>query len=143
MHLLTNRKLTEWFKLYEFFVSRDFPELAARLNPEGIQVNNMHLLCATILEPTRAKFGGLPIILTSGYRDLILNDAIHGHEHSLHPYGKAADWHSKRSSLLRPIFIYIRDELPYAWVQLILYEDRNTIHTAIPHPGVRRLCEIR
>ena len=142
-HLLHDRNLTTWFALYEFLVSRDFPELAGMLNPAGINVNNLHLLCATILEPTRAEFGGVPIIPTSGYRDVLLNIAVKGHKFSLHKYGKAADWHPKNRALLEPMFRYIRDSLPFAWVQLIWYRERRFIHVAIPHPGTPRLCEVR
>ena len=142
-HMLDNMKLTEHFHLYEFLVSKDYPELAVMLVPTLVHVNNLHLLCATILEPTRAEFGGVWIISTSGYRDDPLNIAVGGSKHSLHLFGKADDWHPEELSLIEPMFCFIRDKLPFAWIQLIWYRDRNFIHTALPHPGVPRLCEIR
>ena len=50
---------------------------------------NLRLLCADILQPLRDNIG--PVVVTSGYRCLVLNRAIGGAGRSQHMTGQAAD----------------------------------------------------
>lgn len=143
--LIDDMSLTRHFTLYEFLVSKDCPHYARELNPSPLQINNLHLLCATVLEPVRERFG-IPIIVSSGYRDLRLNNGVGGRNEpiSLHTMGKAVDF---RLLYDRPklgkAFKFIKRELPHAWTQLIHYKSRGFIHVALPHPGRGKLCEVR
>lgn len=143
--LIDDMSLTRHFRLYEFLVSKDYPHYARELNPSPLQINNLHLLCATVLEPLRERFG-IPIIVTSGYRDLRLNGAVGGRGEpiSLHTKGKAVDF---RLMYDRPklgkVFKYAKKKLPYAMAQLIYYKQYGFIHIALPHPGRGKLCEVR
>lgn len=48
-------------------------------------------LCAEILEPARALWGGYTVRVNSGFRSTEVNAAIHGNPNSQHLYGQAAD----------------------------------------------------
>ena len=52
-------------------------------------LENARRLCGEVLEPIRAHFG--PVLVTSGYRSVALNEAIGGSPHSQHCEGCAAD----------------------------------------------------
>jgi hypothetical protein len=60
--------------------------------PNNQQAEELKLLCQHILEPVRALFG-LPIIITSGFRNERVNSAIGGSRTSQHMKGQAADFH--------------------------------------------------
>lgn len=137
-----DRQLTENFRTHEFLVSVDYPELARALSPSYYHLSNLHAVAATILQPLRTYFG-VPVIPLSGYRDLRLNEAVGGHPASVHQEAKATDFTTPDVTQLPYMFEYIRNELPFAWLQLIYYEDRNFIHVAIPHLGAPRICEVR
>ena len=139
---LDARQLTDNFRLHELLVSKEHPVLAKLLWPTTYEASNLHMLCVTILQPVRTRFG-VEIIPTSGFRDPRLNKAVGGHEKSLHPEGKAGDFTTPDVTMLPAMFEYIRVELPFAWLQLIYYADRNFIHVGLPHFGAPRICEVR
>lgn len=82
--------LSEHFLLSEF----TFSQTATRLGREVIAppdvVDNLRLLCTTLLEPIRIELGRT-IVITSGYRPSWLNIAIGGSATSAHMSGLAAD----------------------------------------------------
>ena len=88
-------QLTQHFTLEEMLVSEtavrnNFTE---QFNPPVEIIANLKALCEKVLEPLRAKIGK-PIIITSGYRCLRVNQAIPGSAlHSQHELGQAADTH--------------------------------------------------
>lgn len=136
------KRLTENFHTREFLVSVDYPELARGLKPSFYHVSNLHMQCVTILQPVRSRFG-VRVIPLSGYRDPRLNEAVGGHPASLHPEAKATDFTTPDVTMLPDMFEYIREKLPFAWLQLIYYAERNFVHVAIPHLGAPRICEVR
>lgn len=142
MHMLDNMELTDHFRLYEFLVSSDYPDLAVQLCPDFTQMTCLHLLCTTVLEPARAHLG-CKIRVSSGLRSDELNVAVGGHRKSLHMFGKAADIYTEDSARLKGMFAYIGAVLPFAWSQLIYYTGKNVIHVALPHPRIAKLCEVR
>lgn len=84
--------LSKNFSLEEMTMS----ETATRLNidntPSAIVINNLTNLCNNVLEPLRELLGR-PILITSGYRSPLLNQAIGGSKTSQHCIGQAADFH--------------------------------------------------
>lgn len=84
-------KLSEHFSLEELTAS----ETAARLGldnepPPEVEANLLRLALA--LEDVRDLLGGVPIIISSGYRAPAVNTAVHGSKTSAHVYGLAADF---------------------------------------------------
>ncbi len=140
--LVGDKQLTENFHTHEFLVSVDYPELARALRPTYYHLSNLHMQCVTILQPVRSRFG-VRVIPLSGYRALRLNEAVGGHQASEHLEAKATDFTTPDVTMLPDMFEYIREKLPFAWVQLIYYSERNFVHVAIPHLGAPRICEVR
>ncbi len=119
-----NDKLTNNFQLKEFLVSKDHPDLAAKLH---LTVNkyteNLFYLCQCILQPVREKFD-VSIHISSGYRDIHLNSVTKGSSPaSSHRIGKAADVYTDDKSLLPVIFEFIKTMLKGLYSELILYRD--------------------
>lgn len=65
--------------------------------PTDAEVKALATLCATLLEPVRAKFG--PVSIHSGYRGPAVNAAIGGSKTSQHMRGEAADFHCPGATL--------------------------------------------
>ncbi len=151
MPLISDMKLTRNFRTEEFLVSEDFPELAEMLRPTQIHIGNLYLLSAIILQPARDFLNRrhpelekeIKIIILSGYRDADLNLAVEGWPTSLHMEAKAGDATTDPIEYLPEFYGILLEHFRYAWIQAILYRDRNFAHVALPHWGVPRLCEIR
>lgn len=65
--------------------------------PTDAEVKALATLCATLLEPVRAKFG--PVSIHSGYRGHAVNAKIGGSKTSQHMRGEAADFHCPGAAL--------------------------------------------
>lgn len=85
-------KLSENFWLSEFISPND-PEGWAycRANWHWLE-QELRFVCREILEPARAHFGGLPVVITSALRSWIHNKRIGGATLSQHPKGRAVDF---------------------------------------------------
>ena len=132
--VLRQMRLTQNFSLWEFLVSRDYPGLAQALSPTIYEINNLFLLCATILQPTR-EYLDCKIWISSGFRSNELNGAVKGSRKSLHLLGKAADIFPSNMQKIADIYDFIGDQLPHAYQELIWYKNKNIIHVAIPQPN--------
>ena len=60
--------------------------------PSAAVTENLRTLCEKVLQPLRDAVG--PVIVTSGYRSKLVNDAVHGARNSDHLWGYAADLQS-------------------------------------------------
>ncbi len=143
-------RLTDHFTLYEMTRSRRYPELETV--PTLHEASNLHLLAATVLEPGREflqKFKSdelgedILLLMESGLRGFSLNVAVGGHASSLHKKAKAGDVRPSSPGLLCPLYEFWRDEMPWAWSQLILYVEKGIIHIALPEYGGYEICEVR
>lgn len=85
------RMLSEHFSEYEFVHSDTAIKMGIMNVPDHEQISNMKLLCEKILEPARKAIGGMPIIITSGFRREELNKAVGGVANSQHLTGEAVD----------------------------------------------------
>ena len=146
MPLIKDMRLTRNFNTEEFLVSRDFPELAEKLRPTPIHVNNLYWLAAVVLQPARDILNMRHedvVDIESGYRDPKLNAAVGGWPTSLHMEAKACDPRTDPIEYLEEFYDILLEHFYYSWIQAILYRGKNVAHVALPHPGVPRLCEIR
>jgi hypothetical protein len=97
------------------------------------------ILCTTILEQVRARFG--PIVITSGYRPPAANAAAHGQPNSEHMATKAfcaADF--KIVSLkgdMRTVFDAMRNDPTLPWHQLIL-KKKQAVTPSFTSVGMER-----
>ena len=126
-------QLSRSFKASEWFVSVDYPNIAEAMEMPDIYLYKLRVMAATILQPMRDKFG--PLTILSGYRSEDLNTAVGGELTSQHRLGEAADITAKGYQS-RLLFTAIKDMLPYAFQQLILYlnDEGNSrfIHVSLP-----------
>lgn len=81
---------------YQYFTLAELIK-SSKASKEGIDnipsfevVEHLSELVSTILEPLRVAWGA-PIFVRSGYRSLLLNQAVGGVQSSAHPIGYAAD----------------------------------------------------
>lgn len=82
--------LSAHFTLAEFLTSQTAARLGRKIEPTEAEIRNLTRLCVTVLEPLRVELKR-PVVVTSGYRDQWLNDAIGGSSTSAHMDGRAAD----------------------------------------------------
>lgn len=83
-------KLTEHFTLEELTRSTTATLRHLDNTPSIAHVHNLCALAVLILEPLRVEFGR-PLIITSGFRSIAVNNAVGGVSNSYHLLGQAAD----------------------------------------------------
>lgn len=83
--------LTEHFTLEEMTLSQAAARAGMDNTPSPTIVKNLKETCA-LLEAVRKVLGGVPILISSGYRSPALNKAIGGSKTSAHMEGFAADF---------------------------------------------------
>jgi len=85
---------------------------------------------AGALEIVRKACGNRPVLITSGYRNPAVNEAVGGVENSAHAQAYAADFH------IPPLKIYdvavTISQIPdFRFDQLILESDRGVVHLSV------------
>lgn len=110
--------LSQHFTLEEFTLSA---EAARRGIDNSVPAELYPVLKRTALgmETVRIRLGGMPIIVSSGYRSLALNRALGSKDTSQHPKGEAVDFICPRFGSPANIVAALKDsDVPYD--QLIL-----------------------
>jgi len=82
-------------------------------------------LCKNVLEPLRLVVG--PLVITSGYRSVLVNAACHGSPTSQHRLGEAADCHPVSGTTLDAAWAVIDANLPF---DQLIYEGPGWIHVS-------------
>lgn len=95
---------------------------------------NCYLLASLLLEPVRHEFG-LPVLITSGYRDPGVNAGVGGVGDSQHLDGSACDFVVKRMAM-PVVYAWLRDVNRWPG-ELLYYSRRGHIHGALPKLGVK------
>ena len=109
--MIQNQNLSPHFELREFIASRKAKEHGIDNTPPEEAVENLRALCQHTLEPLREALG-LPIIITSGFRTMALNNLLaHASNTSQHMQGRAADLYVGKGS---------REELIKAFREILL-----------------------
>lgn len=80
----------KYFSLPELLKSATADQRVIKNLPTFQVVENLNKLCELVLDPAREKFSA-PITVTSGYRNLELNNAVGGVKGSQHLTGCAVD----------------------------------------------------
>jgi hypothetical protein len=124
-------KLTDHFSLEELTFSETALRLGLDNTPPAPVAANLKRL-AEQLETVRSVLGGRPLVISSGYRSLAVNEAVGGSMTSGHLLGLAADF-------VCPAFgtpLAICQELVLAGVQFDqLIQEGRWVHFAIPVEG--------
>jgi len=131
--------ISSHFKYEEFAVSKDYPELAAKIKLRGLDCVKLHYLVWMLLEPVRVVLDH-PFKILSGIRSDALNTAVGGaanSEHLFHDYSCACDFtvvhrYDELSSVA--VFESWNKLQKLQFGQLIYYapEHGNFIHISVP-----------
>lgn len=99
--------------------------------PSEEELKKLVRLAETILQPIRDSFG-LPIKITSGYRNLRVNSAVGGSRTSQHVKGEAADITSSDNKKLMSLIIRLIKDKKIEVGQVINEFDYSWIHISLP-----------
>ena len=116
-----------YFTMDELCASETAKRLQIDNKPPREVVKNLERLVERVLDPARLWLGK-PIIVTSGYRCEVLNNAVGGVANSHHCLGMAADIKAANVVTTRQLFNLIRDYLDYD--QLIWEQGGRWIHVS-------------
>lgn len=100
--MLSDEKLSPHFQLSEFTHSQAAARLGLPNEPGPAALNNLRRL-AQHLERVREVLGGVPLIISSGYRSVEVNRAVGGAARSAHLAGLAADFTAPRFGTPREV----------------------------------------
>jgi len=125
--------LSKNFKLREFLISEAYPEVFEGLELTEDQILKLQYLCAFSLQPVRERFGR--VIITSGYRPVVLNTKIKGAKNSQHMTCEAVDFYCPDADEME-VYGYLTVDLEWPG-QVFCYRARGHIHVALPRDGVR------
>lgn len=131
-------KLSQNFDLAELIASESAKRHGISNMPNPEQTENLILLCKEVLEPIRIHFG-VPILISSGFRSLKLNQAIGGRGKSQHMSGEAVDIDMDGTSKgvsNEMIFNFIKDNLKFD--QLINEFNYSWVHVSFSSSGKQR-----
>lgn len=120
--------LTEHFSIQELTRSEVALRRGLGNTPPVTALANLSVLATTILEPVRTLLG-VPLHINSGYRSLLVNQAVGGAKNSAHLDGRAADIVPIGMPLLEAFDKIRRSEIPF---DQLLYECASWLHIAIP-----------
>lgn len=95
----------KYFTLRELCFSETASRLGIKNEPSPAAMRNLHLLVDYLLDPIREKWGE-PIIVTSGYRCVELNNCVRGVSKSQHLTGCAADLQSLGNNRQKNMKLY-------------------------------------
>lgn len=129
---LSGIRLTRNFRLGEFAVSREYPDLAAEIIFTEREVGRLQVYCAGWLQPLRDHYGSA-VIITSGKRTQALNKAIGGAPMSDHLFTEssgAADI-TLPGQDMREVSVWMRDNLAPV-KKLLVYPQRGFVHISFP-----------
>ena len=130
--------LTEHFTLSEFTISQEAARRDIDNMPDELALSELKRT-AELLEKVRALLGGVPILISSGYRCPKLNAAVGGSSNSAHLWGGAADFTAPGFGTPGDVAIKIARESLLDYDQLIL-EFGSWVHIgrAMPTYAPRR-----
>lgn len=146
-------QLSEHFSLDEMTRSATALRLGYNNTPDKTAIDNMALLCDTLLEPIRSMLG-VPMHIDSGFRSKDLNAAVKGAKHSAHMEGRAADFIPTGAALLSAFDAIRRSSLPFdqviiecgAWIHIAIAplgaKPRRQALVASGKPGAWRYTEV-
>jgi len=125
-------QLSENFTLEELTRSQTASRRDIDNEPHEAAVAELKRLCEAVLQPLRDSVGA-PIIVSSGFRCVILNTTIGGSRNSDHLEGRAADIKAVGASVME--LANLIDDIDLPVKQCILEFDR-WVHVSIEESGI-------
>ena len=125
--------------LGEFFVSKDYPEVARQMIPTVDEVFKVGLLVIFCLQPVRDRWGYL--ISTSGVRRPNLNKLVGGSATSQHLLAEADDF-TCPGVAMEDVYHWIIKTLNWQG-QVRYYPKMRIIHVGMPSPFAKKRHVVR
>ena len=136
-----NIKLSKNFTYDEMIHSATAKRLNIDNTPNARELENLKVLCQTVLQPIRDKRGSA-ITVTSGYRCSKLNALVGGSKTSQHAVGQAADITLGNPTLNKKLFNMIVDMINKKEIrvgQLIDEYNYRWLHISTPYSKVNNI----
>jgi len=114
-------KLSDHFSLQELTKSSTAERRGIANEPDDEAVENLIMVCETILEPVREQYG-IPFIPNSGFRCLELNRAIGSSDRSQHTTGEAVDFEVPSISN-REVALWVQENCKFDQLILEFYKE--------------------
>lgn len=140
-----NIKLSKNFTYDEMIHSATAKRLNIDNTPNARELENLKVLCQTVLQPIRDKRGSA-ITVTSGYRCPKLNALVGGSKTSQHVFGQAADITLGNPTLNKKLFNMIVDMINKREIrvgQLIDEYNYRWLHISTPYSKVNNIIHIK
>lgn len=140
-----NLKLSKNFTYDEMIHSATAKRLNIDNTPNARELENLKVLCQTVLQPIRDKRGSA-ITVTSGYRCPKLNALVGGSKTSQHVFGQAADITLGNPTLNKKLFNMIVDMINKKEIrvgQLIDEYNYRWLHISTPYSKVNNIIHIK
>lgn len=140
-----NIKLSKNFTYDEMIHSATAKRLNIDNTPNARELENLKVLCQTVLQPIRDKRGSA-ITVTSGYRCPKLNALVGGSKTSQHAVGQAADITLGNPTLNKKLFNMIVDMINKKEIrvgQLIDEYNYRWLHISTPYSKVNNVIHIK
>ena len=114
-------KLSDHFSLQELTKSSTAERRGIANEPDDEAVENLIMVCETILEPVREQYG-IPFIPNSGFRCLELNRAIGSSDRSQHTTGEAVDFEVPSISN-KEVALWVKENCKFDQLILEFYKE--------------------
>ena len=114
-------KLSDHCSLQELTKSSTAERRGIANEPDDEAVENLIMVCETILEPVREHYG-IPFIPNSGFRCLELNRAIGSSDRSQHTTGEAVDFEVPGISN-REVALWVKENCRFDQLILEFYKE--------------------
>lgn len=137
-------KLTNNFKLEELIYSSTAEANNINNYPSESEIYRLKQLCENILQPIRDKWKN-SILVTSGYRNPILNRLVKGSPTSQHVKGEAADITVGSKEDNKKLFNIIVDMIENNEItvgQLIDERNYSWIHISLPYKNKNQILHL-
>lgn len=120
------------FHYDEFYVSSRYPAIARAITIQSDDIDIIVLGVESILDPLRISLG-LPVNITSGVRDFLLNEKVGGTEDSDHLYACAVDIVVNGMTSYQLAIRLLELGVPYR--QIVAYKRKPHVHVSWNIPG--------
>lgn len=140
MSLDPTKRVSKNFILSEFLVSQKAARLGIRNIPTPTHLANMEEAITNLFQPVRDLLKK-PVIVTSGYRSVKLNEAVKGSATSAHCVGYAMDFTSPGFGTVKETCEFLEKELKERGIKFdqLIYEYGSWVHLAIKNrKGMQR-----
>lgn len=127
-------KISKHFNLAEFLRSEYATRHGIDMTPPPKVQANLTALAVNILDPLRDR-AGCPIVVTSGYRPVLVNTKVGGSSTSQHVFGEAADIIATKINPYNLCKMIIDAKLPF---DQLIYEFGEWTHVSFKAKGPQR-----